>query len=148
MKAARWTGLLAGLMLVLAAAPRAAAEPADEIRALLGAQVAAWNRGDLDGFMDAYWRSDELRFASGGNITKGWAPTLEHYRKSYPDRTAMGHLNFSILEVNVVAPDAAVVFGRWELVREKDRPAGLFTLVLRHRAEGWRIVSDHTSSGG
>jgi len=123
------------------------AAPADDIQQLLAGQSAAWNRGDLDGFMQGYWKSDRLRFASGGKITSGWQTTLERYKKSYPDKAAMGTLTFSELDITLLAPDAAIAFGRWELAREKDQPWGLFTLTLRRTADGWRIVHDHTSSG-
>jgi ketosteroid isomerase-like protein len=126
-------------------APRAEAA----IRAVLDAQVAAWNRGDVAAFMDGYWRSDALRFASGGTIARGWQTTLDRYRRSYPDRAAMGTLTFSDLDIDVFAPDAAVVFGRWALARDAAHPpaSGLFTLTFRRFDEGWRIVADHTSSG-
>ena len=132
------------LTFLLAAVLRAA--PADEIGQLLAAQSAAWNRGDIDGFMQGYWQSDELRFASGGNVTYGWRATLERYRKGYPDKAAMGTLAFTELVVTPLAPDAAIAFGRWQLTRAKDAPGGLFTLTLRKTADGWRIIQDHTSS--
>lgn len=138
-----------GLLLVLSFASLRALTPlppAQEIRVLLAEQSAAWNRGDLRGFMAAYEKSPRLRFASGGTITHGWQPTLDRYLQRYPDQAAMGTLAFTIHEVDLLAPDAAVVFGKWELTRAADRPWGLFTLVVRKRPEGWRIVSDHTSS--
>ncbi len=134
------------LALVSAPLPLSAAGTADDIKAVLFAQQAAWNRGDLDGFMAGYAQSDDLRFASGGNITYGWRTTLERYRQRYPDQAAMGTLAFSDLVVTVLAPDAAVVFGQWELVRAQDKPRGLFTLTLKKTAAGWRIIQDHTSS--
>ncbi|MFI5335553.1 MAG: YybH family protein [Opitutales bacterium] len=118
----------------------------EAIRAVLAAQAAAWNRGDLDGFMQGYWKSDELRFASGGTITHGWQTTLDRYRAHYPDRAAMGTLTFTLQEVHLLAPDAAVVFGKWELARAKDKPWGLFTLILRKTPDGWKVTADHTSS--
>ena len=119
---------------------------AGAIHSLLTEQSAAWNRGDIDGFMRAYAQTDALRFASGGNVTLGWKPTLERYKKSYPDKATMGTLTFSDLEITELAPDAALAFGRWKLTREKDAPHGLFTLTLRKTSAGWRIVQDHTSS--
>jgi ketosteroid isomerase-like protein len=116
------------------------------ITALLQAQDAAWNRGDIEGFMSAYEPSEALRFASGGDVTRGWKATLERYRKGYPDSAAMGTLTFSDLEITPMGSDGAVVFGRWRLVREKDSPSGLFTLTLRRGPDGWRILQDHTSS--
>jgi ketosteroid isomerase-like protein len=131
---------------VLRAAESAASPASREISTLLAAQSAAWNRGDLEGFMAAYAQTDELRFASGGNVTYGWRATLERYRKNYPDKAAMGALSFSELVVTQLAPDAALAFGRWQLTREKDAPNGLFTLTLKKTPAGWRIIQDHTSS--
>jgi beta-aspartyl-peptidase (threonine type) len=116
-----------------------------EIRRVMDDQAAAWNRGDIDGFMTGYWNSPHLVFVSGTNVTRGWQPTLERYRKSYDSREKMGTLTFSDLEITVLSKDAAVVLGSWSLAREKDNPHGKFTLIFRKFREGWRIVMDHTS---
>jgi ketosteroid isomerase-like protein len=123
--------------------------PASEraIRAVLDAQVDAWNRGSVRGFMEGYARTDSLRFASGGTVRRGWQAALDGYERGYPDADAMGTLRFDSLDVRVIAPEWAVVFGRWRLQRAEDAPNGLFTLLFHQRAEGWRIVHDHTSSG-
>jgi len=120
--------------------------PDQEIRNVLDEQVAAWNDGSLTGFMDGYWQSDSLRFASGGNIRTGWDETLAAYERGYPDRAAMGTLAFGDLDIQVLSPDWAMVFGHWMLEREQDRPSGFFTLLMQRRTEGWRVVHDHTSS--
>jgi ketosteroid isomerase-like protein len=116
------------------------------IRGVLQAQADAWNRGDIAGFMQGYWNDPALRFASADRVTYGWQPALDHYRDRYPDRAAMGTLAFSQLEIEVLAADAAVVFGRWSLQRSTDTPHGLFTLVFRKTPEGWKITRDHTSA--
>jgi ketosteroid isomerase-like protein len=116
------------------------------ILALLNEQQTAWNRGDVDGFMKGYWNSPELTFAGSSGITRGWQPVLVRYRKSYPDRQAMGHLDFSELEVRPLAKDASLVLGRWHLQRSSDELGGIFTLVFQRFPEGWRIIHDHTSS--
>lgn len=116
-----------------------------DIRAVMNDQVAAWNRGDIDGFMLGYWNSPKLTFVSGANVTRGWQPTLDRYKKSYDSRAKMGTLAFSDLEITVLSKDAAVVLGSWSLAREKDNPHGKFTLVFRKFKDGWRIVQDHTS---
>ena len=116
------------------------------IRAALDWQVREWNRGDLAGFMQTYMNSDDTRFASGGDISRGWQTVFDRYQKKYGDRAAMGTLSFSDLEITALGPDAAEAFGRWRLQRAEDAPSGLFTLLFRKTPEGWRIVHDHTSS--
>ena len=116
-----------------------------EIRKVMNDQAAAWNRGDIEGFMEGYWRSEKLVFVSGENVTRGWQPTLDRYKKSYDTREKMGTLRFSDLEITVLSKDAAVVLGSWELTRQADNPKGKFTLIFRKLKEGWRIVMDHTS---
>ena len=116
------------------------------IRAVLEAQVAAWNRGDIDGFMQGYWKSEQTAFVSSSGISRGWQALLERYRRSYPDRAAMGRLTFSDLEVTTLGPNAVLVLGRWRLERAKDNPGGVFTLVAQKFPEGWRIIHDHTST--
>jgi len=117
---------------------------ADEIRAVMNQQAADWNRGDLEGFMRGYWNSEKLVFVSS-KVTRGWQPTLDNYKKSYPTKDKMGTLSFSDLEISVLSKDAAVVLGSWALQREGDEPHGKFTLIFRKFKDGWRIVHDHTS---
>jgi ketosteroid isomerase-like protein len=116
-----------------------------EIRNLLLGQQAAWTRGDLDDFLAGYWQSDTTAFAGAQGILHGWQALRERYRKGYPDRRAMGTLEFSELEITPLCPDAALVLGNWQLEREAGPVGGVFSLVLRHFPEGWRIVADHTS---
>ena len=121
---------------------------ADRIRAVLAAQVESWDRGDLEGYMLGYWHSPELTFYSGGTVTKGWAETLQRYRKRYQgEGRAMGKLTFSDLDIQQLSPETAWVGGRWRLeMSDGSHPGGLFTLTFRKFPEGWRIVHDHTSS--
>jgi beta-aspartyl-peptidase (threonine type) len=110
--------------------------------------VRAWNRGDLEGYMAGYWRSPQLRFFGGGERSQGWDETLARYRRKYQaEGHAMGKLGFSELNIEVVSADAAIACGAWHLVLpDGKRPEGLFTLLLRRKPEGWRIVHDHSSS--
>ena len=117
---------------------------ADDIRAVMNEQAAAWNKGDIPGFMRGYWNSDKLVFV-GSTVTRGWQPTLDRYKKSYDSREKMGMLTFSDLEIDVISKDAAVVLGSWSLARAGDNPHGKFTLIFRKFKDGWRIVHDHTS---
>lgn len=120
-------------------------ESAAAIRAVLDAQVATWNRGDLEGYMDGYQRSPDIVFISGDRLTRGWQTVLERYKRSYDTREKMGVLTFSDVEITILGKEAALVFGRWQL-RAKDEPRGRFTLLFKKTKNGWRIVHDHTSS--
>jgi ketosteroid isomerase-like protein len=122
------------------------AENAAAIRAVLETQAAAWNRGDIEGYMDGYERSDQTVFISGDNLTRGWQTVLDRYKKSYDTRDKMGALTFSDLEIKPLSPFYAVASGRWQLTRASDTPHGRFTLIFRKTSAGWRIVHDHTSS--
>ncbi len=117
------------------------------MRAVLDAQVAAWNRHDLDSYMAGYWKSPDLTFYSGGTITRGWQPTLERYRKRYQSEGRdMGSLDFPEISVEPLGDATAVVRGRWRLkMKDGKTPQGLFTLIFKKFPEGWRIVHDHTS---
>jgi len=119
---------------------------AAEIRAVLTAQQDAWNRGDIDNFMNGYARTQNTVFVSGDEVTHGWQPVRDRYFKKYGDRGKMGTLTFSDLEIEQLGSDTAVALGRWELKRATDNPHGRFTLIFRHMPDGWRIVHDHTSA--
>lgn len=125
-----------------------AADARAAITAVLERQVDAWNAGDLEAFMDGYWRSPDLVFTSGGEVQRGWQTTLDRYRAAYGGSPeTMGRLSFSDLEVHPLGPGAAWVLGRWGLAGE--RPAGgVFSLVFREIDGRWVIVHDHTSSSG
>ena len=116
------------------------------IREVLDAQAAAWNRGDIEAYMDGYDRSPNTEFVGGDTITRGWETVLDRYKQRYNTREKMGTLTFSDLEFTILGKDAALVLGRWRLKRTSDEPHGTFTLLFRKTKVGWRIVHDHTSS--
>ncbi len=116
------------------------------VRAVLDEQEKDWNAGNIERFMRGYHQAPTTRFASGGNFTLGWQSVMERYQRTYADKAAMGKLTFSDLDITVASEDTALAFGRWHLKREKDEPSGLFTLLFRKTADGWKIVHDHTSA--
>lgn len=118
----------------------------NEIRAVIQAQQEAWNRGDIDSFMNGYARARSTTFVSEDSVTRGWETVRDRYRKKYSDRAKMGTLAFSELEITLLSADSAVVIGRWKLKRPTDQPHGRFTLIFRRLTGGWRIVHDHTSA--
>ena len=115
------------------------------VRAVLDAQAAAWNRGDIDGYMDGYARDETTIFISGDSITRGWKTVLDRYKRNYDTREKMGTLAFTELEIKPLG-DLYIATGRWQLTRQGDTPRGRFTLILRRTGAGWRIIHDHTSS--
>ncbi|MGB6462471.1 MAG: nuclear transport factor 2 family protein [Candidatus Acidiferrum sp.] len=154
-KSYRWVVAGAGLILLFALGVRVGrnTKAADEraadtsaIQAVLNAQQAAWNRGDVDAFLTGYWHSPELTFSGTSGVSRGWDGVLARYKKSYPDKAAMGHLDFSELEFHFLGPDAALVLGRWHLKRNKGDIGGVFSLVWERFPEGWKIIHDHTSA--
>ncbi len=116
------------------------------ILALFNKQVKAWNDGDLEKFMETYWKSPNLTFSGGGKTTRGWQQTLDRYKKSYSTKELMGHLTFSDFEVIVLGPKSALALGKWKLKREKDVPQGNFSVVLKKIDGSWLIIHDHSST--
>jgi len=115
------------------------------ITAVLTAQQSAWNEGKVDVFLEGYWHADELSFSGSSGVVRGFNAVRERYQKSYPDRQAMGKLDFTGLEVHMLGTDAALVLGHWHLTREKGDIGGVFSLVFQRFPEGWKIIHDHTS---
>jgi len=149
----RWIDLWA---LAIAALPgtafaSASGEPdgaAEAVRAVLERQVIDWNKGDLDAFLDGYWKSPKVVFQSGGQRFRGWEAMRDRYRNRYQGTgREMGRLEFSELELETLGPEAALARGRWRLVMsDGTKPAGLFTVIFRKLPEGWKITHDHTSA--
>jgi ketosteroid isomerase-like protein len=116
-----------------------------ELESLVTEQSVAWNRGDIPGFMKAYWNDAKMTFSSGGSTERGWQPTLDRYKRNYPDKKAMGTLTFSDLETSQLADGVALMLGRWKLDREEP-VGGNFTLVWKKTNDGWKIIHDHSSA--
>ncbi len=115
------------------------------ILTVLEQQRTGWNKGDLESYMQGYWKSDSLLFVGKNGPTYGWQKTLDNYKKGYPDKDAMGLLTFGIKKIEFIAKNQAFVLGSWHLKREKDEPKGYFTLLLRKIEGQWKVVSDHSS---
>jgi hypothetical protein len=123
------------------------AQPGDEqqIREMLDRQTQAWNRGDIEGFMDGYWESDSLTFIGKSGITYGYTNTLNNYKKGYPDTAAMGKLVFTLISVKQLSSDYFSIIGKWQLLRSIGDLSGHYTLLIRKINGKWVIVSDHSS---
>ena len=119
------------------------------ISQLLTTQQDDWNKGNVDAFMSAYWKSPDLTFSGASGTQRGYDAVYARYKRSYPDRASMGHLDFSELEFHFTGNDGALVLGHWHLTREKSGGGdigGVFSLVWQRFPEGWRIIHDHTSA--
>ena len=132
-------------MFVITIAASAHAQDKEAILKVLQTQKVAWNNADIDGFMKGYWKSDSLLFVGSTAPTRGWDATTARYKKSYPNKAAMGTLKFTIMKVELLDATNAFVLGAWHLQREKDTPGGYFTLWFRKIDGAWKIVVDHTS---
>jgi uncharacterized protein (TIGR02246 family) len=123
-----------------------AEQVSQDIRAVMERQQAAWNRGDIEGFMDGYERAETTTFVSGDDVMRGWQTVLDRYKQRYNSPGLMGSLTFSELEIQPLGPSYALVNGRWQLTRSNDKPHGRFTLLFRQTSAGWRIIQDTTTS--
>lgn len=131
---------------ILLVASAVADDSPNEIRAVVKAQQDAWNRGDIDAFMNGYWRSDQTVFV-GSDVRRGWKNVLDFYKAKYSDRAKMGTLTFSDFEITPLSNEAALVLGNWKLDFAGGKNVhGKTTLIFRHFPEGWRIVHDHSSA--
>ena len=134
------------LLLIAAASTNAQTKDEQRILSILDAQTKYWNAGDLENFMNGYWKSDSLMFIGKSGVTYGYNNTLENYKKGYPTRDAMGILKFNILKVEKISADAYFVVGKWHLTREKVGDVeGHYTLMFRKIKGEWVIVADHSS---
>ena len=126
---------------------RILAQDTDEktVIGILESQTICWNRGDLECFMEGYWKSDSLMFIGKSGINYGWEATLENYRKGYPDREAMGKLTFDLKSVRTIGGETIFVVGQWHLQRSIGDLQGHFSLIWEKHEGKWVIVADHSS---
>lgn len=115
-----------------------------DIRDVLNRQIAAWNEGNLEAFMETYWKSDSLQFI-GSQITSGWQSTLDGYKQRYPDVAAMGKTRFEIMQIRTLSENVSLVAGKYFLTRESGDLKGIFSVILKKIDGKWVIIYDHTS---
>jgi ketosteroid isomerase-like protein len=124
---------------------RAQSKDEQLIRQLMAMQTEQWNRGNIEGFMKGYWKSDSLVFVGRTGPKYGYQTALENYKKGYPDTVAMGKLHFDVLKLQSMAPDCYFMLGKWTLKRSIGNLEGYFTLLFRKIKGEWVIVADHSS---
>jgi ketosteroid isomerase-like protein len=136
---------LTWILLLLSFAAHAQDKDIDAIRAVFAKQQKAWNNGNLEAFMEGYWKSDSLKFIGSRGVNYGWQATLESYKKGYPDRETMGELTFSIISFEKLSKSNIFIIGKYRLKRSTDSPGGYFTLLWKKIKGQWVIVVDHSS---
>ena len=115
------------------------------IRKLLDQQSEAWNRGDIAGFMEGYWKNDSLMFIGKSGVTYGWKATLNNYKRGYPDTASMGKLNFELIRIKRLSSTYQFVVGKWFLKRSIGDVGGHFNLLFQKIGGVWVIIVDHSS---
>ncbi len=122
-------------------------EATTQVETVLAEQAECWSAGDLDCYMQGYWKSDSLLFVGKSGLTYGWQQTLDNYKRNYPDASAMGKLTFDLKETRALSPETILVVGKWHLQREatKGNLEGHFSVIFKQFPEGWKIVADHSS---
>ncbi len=140
--------ILLGLLFTLFALASTAQDAGkDEIavRERMNEQLREWNKGDINAFMQTYWKNDSLLFVGRSGVSWGWTKALENYKRNYPDTAAMGKLQFELLQVKRLSPIYFFVVGKWHLTRSIGEVQGAFTLIFRKENDEWVIVADHSS---
>jgi len=115
------------------------------IQSVLAKQSEAWNKGNIDKFMQGYWQNDSLEFISKSGVTYGWKQSLANYKKNYPDTVSMGKLDFTLIQIKMLSEQYYFVIGKWHLTRSIGDIGGHFTLLFRKIKNQWLIIADHTS---
>lgn len=143
----KWSFIIAVIFSIVCTTQNSYAQNKDiaAIQSILDNQIKAWNSGDLDAFMVGYLHSDSLVFIGKSGPTYGYENTLANYKKSYPDKTHMGKLQFEIVSMKPLNNDHYFVIGKWKLIRTVGDLNGVYTLLLRKTKEGWKIIADHSS---
>jgi uncharacterized protein (TIGR02246 family) len=117
------------------------------IRALFESGCAAWNRGDIDGYLADYWHSDKVRWVSEGTVRYGFEVIAAAYKARFDSPDNMGRLEVANLEIQLLGESDALVFGAWIQTTSSARRHGVFTVQLKKIDGEWLIVSDHSSTG-
>jgi ketosteroid isomerase-like protein len=117
-----------------------------EITTLILKGYDRWNAQDLDGYMEMFWKSPDLVYTVDNEVTWGWAELRAALLRAYPNRSAMGTINSERLQVRVLTSDLATAVNSWSMQFPKVKLVGTSLVTLRKFSEGWRVISDHTSS--
>ena len=113
-----------------------------EILAIMKAQEKAWSNNDLEGFMQGYWKSNDLKFYGSNGITFGWDKTLANYKKGYPTKEHSGTLKFKVNDISKINDGAYFVMGEYHLTRTVGNANGVFMIIFKKINNEWKIIAD------
>ena len=119
----------------------------DELYNLMKEQEDFWNYGNIDDFMNFYWKNDSLVFIGKSGINYGWNNTINNYKNSYKTKDEMGTLKFKNIICNPINYSTHIVTGKWSLKRNDSmgNVNGYYSLLWIKKHNGWKITYDHTS---
>ncbi|MDE2661844.1 MAG: nuclear transport factor 2 family protein [Gemmatimonadota bacterium] len=122
---------------------------AEQVASLLDRQAAAWNGGDLEGFMSAYSPSPTTTYIGSTGLIEGYDGIRERYAPGFAPSAARDSLRFEDLRVREVDERVGVATARYVLEREGTvTSTGPFTLVLLNLEGAWLIVHDQSAEDG
>jgi uncharacterized protein (TIGR02246 family) len=141
-----WLGSIAALLFASVTHAAAPGTEKTAILAVIEQMQSAWNSGDFRGYMQGF-KNPDVVFVSGGRFQDGWQGTLDHYIRDYgASPEARGQLRFYDIRIEMLAPDAAQLIGRYELLRPQHPQYGINTRLMRKVAGRWVIALNHVSS--
>jgi len=119
-----------------------------KIKKIMQNQVDSWNSGSIDGFMQGYWRSDELRFVTKNGVRLGYDSVANNYKRHYHNQEKMGKLSFKNMAFFSLPPDkkneVINVTGQWFVAQTEKTDSGFFTIFFTKIDSEWKIVIDNT----
>ena len=135
------------LVLLSSLTPNIVNDDEEAIRKVMADQQEAWNNYDLEGFMQGYWKSEDLKFYGSGGVTYGWNNTLERYKKGYPSKEHTGTLKFVIKEISNIDSASYYVLGEYHLDRSMGNADGIFMIIFKKIGGQWKIIADTSCKG-
>ncbi len=118
----------------------------EDVKRVLNEQIVQWNLGNIDGFMQGYWKSDSLLFITSKGPRYGYQSVSDSYKKNYPSKEAMGNLRFEVVKIQWVDKSAGIsqVLGKWHVSDNGKPQSGYFSLIFKNVNNQPKIVIDHT----
>lgn len=137
--------LIIGLFMLFGCSPEInQQQDIEQIQQVMNRSAEDWSEGNIEEFMEAYWKSDKLQFIGASGITYGWQQTFENYKMGYPSKDHTGKLTFEILSVDYLARNLYALIGKYKLERKIGEAKGIFSLLFKKIDNKWVIISDHS----